>query len=75
MQAMLLRRVGEFVDGAAALDTVELSAPQPAPGEVLIEITCCGVCHTELDEIEGRTPPRLPANYRKRKENNAFPGN
>ncbi len=61
MQAMLLRRVGELADGAAALDTVELSAPQPAPGEVLIEVTCCGVCHTELDEIEGRTPPpRLP---------------
>jgi len=61
MHAMLLRRVGEFVDGAAALDTVELSAPQPAPGEVLIEVTCCGVCHTEIDEIEGRTPPpRLP---------------
>jgi propanol-preferring alcohol dehydrogenase len=61
MQAMLLRRVGELVDGVAALDTVELSTPQPAPGEVLIEVACCGVCHTELDEIEGRTPPpRLP---------------
>jgi propanol-preferring alcohol dehydrogenase len=28
---------------------------------VLIRISACGVCHTELDEIEGRTPPpRLP---------------
>ena len=28
---------------------------------MLIRVSCCGVCHTELDEIEGRTPPpRLP---------------
>ena len=26
--------------------------------EVLIRVHACGVCHTELDEIEGRTPPR-----------------
>ena len=29
--------------------------------EILVRVTTCGVCHTELDEIEGRTPPpRLP---------------
>ncbi|MEZ6120046.1 MAG: alcohol dehydrogenase catalytic domain-containing protein [Pirellulaceae bacterium] len=28
---------------------------------MLIRISACGVCHTELDEIEGRTPPsQLP---------------
>ena len=27
----------------------------------LVKVSTCGVCHTELDEIEGRTPPsRLP---------------
>jgi propanol-preferring alcohol dehydrogenase len=33
--------------------------PEPTPGEgqILIRISVCGVCHTELDEIEGRTPP------------------
>jgi propanol-preferring alcohol dehydrogenase len=61
MQAMLLRRLGELADGAAVLDMAELPTPQPASDEVLIAVTCCGVCHTELDEIEGRTPPpRLP---------------
>jgi propanol-preferring alcohol dehydrogenase len=25
--------------------------------EILIKVSACGVCHTELDEIEGRTPP------------------
>jgi propanol-preferring alcohol dehydrogenase len=35
--------------------------PVLAPGEVLLRVSRCGVCHTELDEIEGRTPPpRLP---------------
>ncbi|MEZ4550526.1 MAG: alcohol dehydrogenase catalytic domain-containing protein [Desulfobacterales bacterium] len=31
--------------------------PEPGPGEILIKVHACGVCHTELDEIEGRTPP------------------
>ncbi len=31
--------------------------PEPAPEEILVQVRFCGVCHTELDEIEGRTPP------------------
>ncbi len=36
--------------------------PDPVPGrkEILVRISACGICHTELDEIEGRLPPRLP---------------
>ena len=35
--------------------------PAPSAGEILIKVSACGVCHTELDEIEGRMPPaRLP---------------
>ena len=35
--------------------------PTPADGEIRIAVSACGVCHTELDEIEGRSaPPRLP---------------
>ena len=35
--------------------------PVPTEGELLIKVHTCGVCHTELDEIEGRMPPaRLP---------------
>jgi propanol-preferring alcohol dehydrogenase len=33
----------------------------PDTNEILIKVSACGVCHTELDEIEGRTPPpKLP---------------
>lgn len=43
------------------LKFMELPEPVPAENEILVKVSACGVCHTELDEIEGRTPPpRLP---------------
>lgn len=61
MRAMVLRSTGPIGQGAAPLEMMDLPRPAPGPGEILIEVSVCGVCHTELDEIEGRTPPpRLP---------------
>ncbi|MYJ96739.1 MAG: alcohol dehydrogenase catalytic domain-containing protein [Proteobacteria bacterium] len=61
MRAMALPRIVSLDEVDTPLELVELPAPEPAPGEVLIRVAACGVCHTELDEIEGRTPPpRLP---------------
>ena len=57
MKAMMLDRVVSLADNAAPLRLVELPVPEPAAGELLIRVHTCGVCHTELDEIEGRTPP------------------
>jgi alcohol dehydrogenase, propanol-preferring len=35
--------------------------PQPAAGEVLIEIKACGVCRTDLHVVDGELPhPKLP---------------
>ena len=42
---------------AAPLEFVNLPTPLLSPGEILLKVSACGVCHTELDEIEGRTPP------------------
>ena len=39
------------------LDLADLPDPVPREKEILIKVSACGVCHTELDEIEGRTPP------------------
>ncbi len=61
MRAMLLKALGPVRQGRPPLVAEEWPDPEPGPGEVLIRVAACGVCHTELDEIEGRTPPpRLP---------------
>ena len=61
MKAMLLQTLTDLRKNPEPLVLADIPVPEPAPGEVLIRITTCGVCHTELDEIEGRTPPpRLP---------------
>lgn len=42
------------------LELVEMPVPQPSRKEILVKVTACGLCHTELDEIEGRLTPKLP---------------
>jgi alcohol dehydrogenase, propanol-preferring len=61
MKAMILPRIVSLDKVAAPLELADLPVPDPRPGEILVRIAACGVCHTELDEIEGRTaPPKLP---------------
>ena len=57
MKAMVLERIGALKPDAQPLKLRDLPDPVPGPKEVLIRVSACGVCHTELDEIEGRTPP------------------
>ncbi len=57
MKAMLLNQIADLRVNQAPLVFSELPDPTPGQGEVLLKVTTCGVCHTELDEIEGRTPP------------------
>lgn len=42
------------------LELLDLPIPVPGPKEILVKVSACGVCHTELDEIEGRVQPKLP---------------
>jgi propanol-preferring alcohol dehydrogenase len=57
MQAMLLNRIAPLAENPAPLERADWPEPRPGPGDVLIRVAVCGVCHTELDEIEGRMPP------------------
>jgi propanol-preferring alcohol dehydrogenase len=57
MRAMLLRSTDSLDVNPRPLDFVDVGEPVPGRGEILIRVLACGVCHTELDEIEGRTPP------------------
>ena len=61
MKAMLLESLADVRTHPTPLYLRDLPEPSLADGELLLRVTRCGVCHTELDEIEGRTPPpRLP---------------
>jgi propanol-preferring alcohol dehydrogenase len=60
MKAMLLKSHVDISPYETPLNLVHIPEPIPASGEVLIRVTTCGVCHTEIDEIEGRIKPQLP---------------
>ena len=60
MKAMLLRETALLSQNSTPLSFGNLPEPKIDNVEVLIRVTACGVCHTELDEIEGRIKPRLP---------------
>jgi propanol-preferring alcohol dehydrogenase len=57
MKAWIINRISDLKTEIHPLQLVELPKPVPKNGELLIQISACGVCHTEIDEIEGRTPP------------------
>jgi len=57
MKAMVLNRISRLPEEKNPLSLVDLPVPVPEDEEVLVKVSACGVCHTELDEIEGRTPP------------------
>ena len=55
MRAMVLNRPG------TPLRPVDRAEPEPAAGQVLVEVACCGVCRTDLHVVDGELPdPRLP---------------
>ena len=57
MKAMLLERLGPMGETRPPLRLADVPAPEPGEGEILVRVSVCGICHTELDEIEGRLPP------------------
>ncbi|MGQ8336724.1 zinc-dependent alcohol dehydrogenase family protein [Sunxiuqinia sp. A32] len=57
MKAWVIDKITDLTKESNPLKLVELPKPIPKDGELLIKINACGVCHTEIDEIEGRTPP------------------
>jgi propanol-preferring alcohol dehydrogenase len=61
MKSMLIHKIVDLNKEKKPLKAADLPEPVPEDDEILIRVSTCGVCHTELDEIEGRTPPpQLP---------------
>ncbi len=58
MKAMVLRETSSIERKPLRMEDL----PDPVPGseEILVKVSVCGVCHTELDEIEGRLQSKLP---------------
>ena len=55
MEAMVLHQPRE------PLRAEEIPAPDPAPTQVLIEVSVCGLCRTDLHVVDGELPsPKLP---------------
>lgn len=54
MRAALLFKQQEIDSTSEPLRITEIDCPKPRADEVLLKVLFCGVCHTDLDIIEGR---------------------
>ncbi len=57
MKALILNKISSLNEDERPLEIKDLPIPEPKDDEILIKVNACAVCHTEIDEIEGRTPP------------------
>ena len=56
MKTMILDGCSPVEDKPLRL--VDLPVPEIRQDQILVKVTVCGLCHTDLDEIEGRLKPR-----------------
>jgi propanol-preferring alcohol dehydrogenase len=56
MKACVLRSPAPV--GTNPLAFIDVPAPDPGRGEVLVRVHACGVCRTDLHVVEGELPPR-----------------
>ncbi|MEJ2702177.1 MAG: zinc-dependent alcohol dehydrogenase family protein [Sedimentisphaerales bacterium] len=57
MKAMILDKPAPIEDKPLRL--VDLPIPTPADHQILVKVSVCGACHTDLDEAEGRLEPTI----------------
>ena len=58
---MALTARAYFLDAPGApLSCRELQLPDPAPGEAIVEVLACGLCHTDLGFASGAVPTKHP---------------
>ena len=55
---MILKKIARIEN--KPLQSEKIAIPEPGRREIRIKISSCGVCHTDLDEIEGRLKSILP---------------
>jgi len=57
MKAWVIETITHISEDTNPLKLVEIDDPEPEKDEIVIKVHACGVCHTEIDEIEGRAQP------------------
>ena len=55
MRAMVLSKTCPIEE--KPLELVDLPIPAPSDNQILVRVSVCGACHTDLDEAEGRLKP------------------
>jgi len=61
MRAMLLREPALYSSNASPLELEDVPKPDAGNTDLLVRVSVCGVCRTDLDVVEGRlTAPRYP---------------
>jgi len=59
MKAWVLEKTAPAEEHPLTLDTINV--PDPGPDDLLIEVSACGICHTDLHTVEGELDlPQLP---------------
>jgi D-arabinose 1-dehydrogenase-like Zn-dependent alcohol dehydrogenase len=54
-------RAVRFEAATRELALRQVPLPRPGAGEVLVKVAACGICHSDLSQIDGHIPPSLPA--------------
>jgi propanol-preferring alcohol dehydrogenase len=53
-------RAMRWPGGGAALSEERLPRPEPGPGQLLVKVSACGVCRTDLHVVDGELPQCRP---------------
>jgi propanol-preferring alcohol dehydrogenase len=60
VKAQVLKWIVKLDENPKPLELIDAAIPRPDSKQILVKVLACGICHTELDEIEGRIKPKLP---------------
>jgi D-arabinose 1-dehydrogenase-like Zn-dependent alcohol dehydrogenase len=53
-------RAQRFYSDTRTIAVEDVPIPEPGPGEVLVKVAFCGICHSDLSLINGTFPSQLP---------------
>src|ERR1700743_3700714 len=53
-------RAERFYADTKKVELEEVPIPEPGPGEVLVKVAFCGICHSDLSLINGTFPAQAP---------------